>query len=130
MRKNIEELINSGITAHQVAVDTGIARNGLYRLFRGETDIDNLKFITAETLSNYWEENKMNNTKWSFENYTVEFEESENMLRFEDKEGNLLGYVSNVMENDLIEDLNNGANPIAEGWEDGIGNTITIDGWE
>lgn len=27
----------------------------------------------------------------------------------------------------MIADLDNGANPIEEGWEDGLGNTVTLD---
>ncbi len=59
MRKNIESLINSGITAHQVASDTGIPRNTAYRIFSGEANIDNITLKNAEILSNYWEEIKM-----------------------------------------------------------------------
>lgn len=64
---------------------------------------------------------------WEFEEYTV-YEESE-VLRFEDSEGNLLGYVSNIHENGLIEDLDGGADPIADGWEDGLGNVVGLGGW-
>lgn len=65
--------------------------------------------------------------KWKFEDYTV-YEETD-VLRFENNDGEVIGYVGNIHENDLIEDLNNGADPIADGWEDGVGNTINIDGW-
>ncbi len=65
--------------------------------------------------------------KWEFEDYTV-YEETD-VLRFEDNEGEVLGYVSNHYDDGLVEDLNNGADPIADGWEDGIGNTISIEGW-
>ena len=63
---------------------------------------------------------------WYFEDYTV-YEESD-MLRFENIEGKVLGRVSNH-ENELQEVLNSGADPIQDGWEDGIGNTIRIEGW-
>lgn len=59
MRKNIEQLIKSGITAYTVSKETGLSRNPLQKLFRGESKIDNLSLKTAEILSNYWEENKM-----------------------------------------------------------------------
>lgn len=65
--------------------------------------------------------------KWEFASYTVH--EETDVLRFEDLEGNVLGYVSNIHENGLIEDLDNGADPIEDGWEDGLGNTISLDGW-
>jgi len=65
---------------------------------------------------------------WEFKDYTV-FKETD-LLRFEDLEGNLLGYVSfNDGGEELTKELDNGADPIAEGWEDGIGNTISLDGW-
>lgn len=64
--------------------------------------------------------------KWEFKHYII-YEETD-VLRFEDAHGNILGY---VIKNgtDEIEALNSGADPIAEGWEDGNGNTLTLDGW-
>lgn len=32
--------------------------------------------------------------------------------------------------NQIISDLNNGDCPVADGWEDGNGNTCTIEGWD
>lgn len=63
---------------------------------------------------------------WEFETYNV-FEETD-VLRFENKDGDVLGYVAKN-EDDEVEELNKGNDPIADGWEDGIGNTINIDGW-
>lgn len=63
MRKNIEQLIKSGITAHTVAAETGLPRNTVYRIFTGETKLSNVKFGTIEILNKYWEENKMINVK-------------------------------------------------------------------
>ena len=54
MRKNVESLINSSITAHQVAADTGLPRNTVYRIFTGETELSNVKFGTIEKLNKYW----------------------------------------------------------------------------
>lgn len=54
MRKNIEQLIKSGITAHTVAAETGLPRNTVYRIFTKETKLDNVKFATVETLNNYY----------------------------------------------------------------------------
>lgn len=64
---------------------------------------------------------------WEFENYTV-YEEMD-LLRFENLENDLLGYVMKDKDNQVIKDLDNGVNPINEGWEDGVGNTISIEGW-
>src|SRR5699024_4253450 len=60
---------------------------------------------------------------WEFENYTV-YEETD-VLRFENEEGDVIGHVSKDGDT-LSEELDNGADPIADGWEDGIGNTIDI----
>lgn len=54
MRNNINKLISSGITAHTVAVDTGLPRNTVYRIFSGETDLNNVKFSTMEELNKYY----------------------------------------------------------------------------
>lgn len=56
IRKNIESLIASSITAHTVSKETGISRNAVYKLFNGESSIDNITLVNAEKLSNYWEE--------------------------------------------------------------------------
>lgn len=63
---------------------------------------------------------------WKFKNYVI-YEETD-VLRFEDLHGNILGYVSKN-GNEEVEALNNDADPIADGWEDGLGNTLTLDGW-
>lgn len=54
MRNNIINLINSGITAHTVAVDTGIPRNTVYRIFSGEAKMDNVTLKNAEILNDYY----------------------------------------------------------------------------
>ncbi len=54
MRNNIMKLVKSGVTAHQVAVDTGLPRNTVYRIFSGETKLDNVKFSTTEILNKYY----------------------------------------------------------------------------
>lgn len=69
-------------------------------------------------------------TIWEFENYQV-FQESA-AYRFEDMDGKILGFIAAADADDMqrIEkDLNDGSDPIAEGWEDGAGNTISLDGW-
>ena len=63
---------------------------------------------------------------WKFASYVI-IEESD-LLRFEDYEGNILGYVTKNGFEELYA-LDNGADPIAERWEDGNGNTVTLDGW-
>ena len=64
--------------------------------------------------------------KWTFKNYVI-YNETD-FLRFEDLNGNLLGYLLKN-GNEEVEALDNGADPIAERWEDGNGNTVTLDGW-
>lgn len=65
---------------------------------------------------------------WEFKNYVV-YKETD-LLRFETLEGDILGYVMfDDGGEELIKELNNGADPIAEGWGDGLGNTISLEGW-
>lgn len=59
LRKNIERLIASRLTAHTVSKETGVARNAVYKLFNGESLIDNITLINAEKLSKFWEESKI-----------------------------------------------------------------------
>lgn len=54
MRNNIVNLINSGVTAHTVAADTGLPRNTVYRIFSGEAKIDNISLKNAEVLNGYY----------------------------------------------------------------------------
>lgn len=58
MRDNIIKLINSGITAHKVAKETGLPRNTVYRIFRGEAELDNITLKNAEVLSDYFIKNE------------------------------------------------------------------------
>lgn len=65
---------------------------------------------------------------WEFNDYLVYMETD--VLRFENKDGDILGYVAfDDGGEEVTHELDNGADPIADGWEDGIGNTITLDGW-
>lgn len=65
---------------------------------------------------------------WNFKEYSVHYIEIENLLEFESANRTVIGHIANVKENNLIKRLNNGADPIAEGWKDDTGNTISIDG--
>ena len=56
MRKNIEKLINSGISPLRVSKATGIPQNTCYRIFNGEASLDNITLRNAELLNNYYEE--------------------------------------------------------------------------
>jgi len=65
---------------------------------------------------------------WEFEKYIV-YEETD-LMRFEDLQGNILGYVSfDDGGKELKNQLDSGVDPIAEGWEDGVGNVISLEGW-
>lgn len=90
MRKNIEKLINSGITAHTVAVDTGIPRNTAYRIFSGEAKIDNITLKNAEILNDYFlkKEGFIKNIIEKFERGKVELENDDPAFHeFEYKNG-------------------------------------------
>src|SRR5690625_5124354 len=62
---------------------------------------------------------------WEFEGYEV-IEETD-VLRFENSAGDVIGYVAK--DDSAIEALENGDDPIEDGWEDGAGNVIEITGW-
>lgn len=55
MRKNIEALITSDFNANQVANETGLPRNTVYRIFSREANLDNITLKNAEILSAFWE---------------------------------------------------------------------------
>lgn len=44
------------------------------------------------------------------------------------KNEKVLGYISQN-ENSEWEDIMKGIDPIEEGWEDGVGNVVSLDGW-
>lgn len=70
--------------------------------------------------------------QWHFKEYAVYEEGCDRTLCFEDTEGEILGFVvagSNEDHEANMQALDNGADPIKERWEDGVGNTISIDGW-
>lgn len=46
--------MESGISAHKVAKDTGMPRNAVYRLFKKESSVHNITLENAEKLSAYW----------------------------------------------------------------------------
>lgn len=54
MRKNIETLIASGVTAHKVSKETDIPKNTAYRIFKGEASLDNISLRNAEILNDYF----------------------------------------------------------------------------
>lgn len=65
---------------------------------------------------------------WEFKNYVI-YKETD-LLRFENHEGDILGYISfDDGGEEMVKELDDGSDPISEKWEDGIGNTISIDGW-
>lgn len=115
-------------TSYRVAQALGINARTINRYQNGESPVENMKAETLGKIYNYYlkEMVNMERTQWEFEEYTV-YDEGD-VLRFENNNGDIIGYVSNH-EGDLNEDLNNGADPIQDGWEDGVGNTINIDGW-
>lgn len=129
MRKGIEWVLKNK-TSYEVAKALDINNRTVNRYQNGTSPIDRMEFKTAEKLYNYYleEMEKMEKTTWEFEGYKVHDEQE--VLRFDNNEGDTIGYVALHDHRDqLIDDLNNGADPIADGWEDGLGNTIDIEGW-
>lgn len=72
--------------------------------------------------------------EWKFEN-GIEVYESEydhNVHCFKVYKGNYLGTVYPETVDDMnacIERLDAGFDPISDGWEDGMGNACTLNGW-
>lgn len=64
---------------------------------------------------------------WEFETYNI-YQETD-LLRFENKDNEVIGYVTINEDENAIKELNNGADPILDGWEDGNGNEVKIEGW-
>lgn len=53
MRKTIEELLNSDITAYQIAKVIGVQPVQIQRYMNGETKVGNMTLDRAETLYNF-----------------------------------------------------------------------------
>lgn len=58
MRKNIEKLFNSNISAYRISKDTNITNITITRLRNEDSNIDDSKFIHIEKLNNYYLEKK------------------------------------------------------------------------
>lgn len=66
LRKNIEKLLQSNVTAYRISKDTNIPLNSVTRLIKGETELDNITLKNAEILSKYYlkvKRNKINSKK-------------------------------------------------------------------
>lgn len=60
MRKKIEELLSSGITAYQIGKDLGMQPVIIQRYMNGERKLDNMTLRNAEKLYNYALEQEKN----------------------------------------------------------------------
>lgn len=58
LRKNIEALIKSDITAYRISKDTGISLSVVQKILNKTSKLDNVSLKNAEILSDYWMENK------------------------------------------------------------------------
>ena len=74
--------------------------------------------------------------EWKFQNgievYETEYDSDLHCLKVYDREKYLGTIYPDSIENmeRCFEDLNSGKDPISEGWEDGLGNSCTLDvGW-
>lgn len=54
MRKEIEKLLQSDITAYRIFKDTGVPYGNIDRLRNGSSSLDNLTLKNAEKLYNYY----------------------------------------------------------------------------
>lgn len=61
MRKTIETLLESNLTASAIAKGSGVPYSTIHDLKSGKRELDKLSLLNAEKLANYFEEeNKMN----------------------------------------------------------------------
>jgi hypothetical protein len=74
--------------------------------------------------------------KWETELVTVkevDFDHDLHAFEVYKKSGELLGTINPASIEDMqaiINDLNSGACPVVDAWEDGNGNTCTLEGWD
>ena len=68
-------------------------------------------------------------------NYTIQekdFDHDLHQFLFTTADGNVLGVVTPADASDtadIVKELDEGSDPITEGWEDGMGNTVSMAGW-
>lgn len=122
-------------SAYRVAEETGVRRDALKKYIDGDNNIDNMSLVKAEHMEIFYEQEMdlMRNSSWEFVDYSVEDTSKGNYeFTFRDTNDDEIGVVVVDEENDykdMIRALNDGADPIVEGWEDGGGNTLNINGW-
>lgn len=75
--------------------------------------------------------------EWTTKNVNIVMVDFDGDLKdfevYSNEDNEYLGLISsNTIENmnEIIEALNKNVDPIEEGWEDGNGNTLTLDGWK
>ena len=73
IRKNIEALLESGITAHAVSKATGIPRNSVYKLYKGISSIDNITLRNAELMSEFYERTKFTEQPIIIDNKVLDY---------------------------------------------------------
>lgn len=58
IEKQIQELLNSDISAYRIAKDTGVAQPVITRLRNGDRKIGKINVETAQKLIDYWKSQK------------------------------------------------------------------------
>src|SRR5690625_6830054 len=93
IKRDIKNLLESKeIKNYRISKETGIAQTTLSDYATGKSKIGNMKLDHALKLYDFYKKEmaKMDRI-WEFENYTV-IEETD-VLRFENKEGDVIGHV-------------------------------------
>lgn len=132
--ENIEHVLKTNSGWH-LEKHINMSRNNIGFYKNEKKEITSMSLGAAIEFQKFYnmDVNNMNENIWEFENYMIE--DSSNSfyeLTFADYDENILGVIVTDVEDDYLEmvrALNNGADPIAEGWEDGGGNTLNINGW-
>lgn len=140
---------SADMTQKELSENTGINIRQIQKYESGEYNIHNMTLASAISLANALEcdvtdliDNKKgkplrrNNMKtWTKNGYAIyenAYDGDLTMLKFYDDEDNYLGNVTfgsvEQMEHDYSL-LDDGADPIEDGWEDGNGNLLDINGW-
>lgn len=131
IKKNIEALLESKISNYRISKATGIAQTTLGDYTTGKSKIGNMKLDHAITLNDFYINNKeeFKMKMWNRDSYTVEMIEHDADLKaFEVTQGDNIQTIYPATIEDMemiIAELDAGED--VDGWEDGMGNTISVD---
>lgn len=133
IRQEIEELLNSNVSAYRIAKESGVPQSTVTDLRNGKRPLDNITLLNAEKLAAYYQHFKEELEKmkeWNVEDVLVkEVALDGNLHRFQVYyQDTLTGTITPASLEEMeqiIQNLDKGGNPLAEGWGDGLGNNLS-----